>query len=122
MFRGEQKILEEAGYCGFGPKMSNNVAEYSGICSILEYLQQEKEPCLISGDSMLVIMHLQRKWRINGGLYMPYYIKARDLYEPIKDRIKLQWVSRDENSICDVLSKGVLRARGIEFRIQREVA
>jgi ribonuclease HI len=118
--RDGQKIWEDAGYCGFGPKMSNNVAEYSGVAAVLERLQSETEFCMIRGDSKLVIMQLQHKWKINGGLYMPFYAKAATLYERIKDRIGLKWVPRDENSICDVLSKGVLHDKNVTFRIQPE--
>lgn len=120
MFRDGVRIWEDTGYCGVGPNISNNVAEYSGVVSILQRLLTESEHCLIRGDSKLVIMQLQRKWKINGGLYMPYYLKARELYEPIKDRIILKWIPREENDICDVLSKGVLRSMGVKFRIQPE--
>jgi hypothetical protein len=51
---------------------------------------------------------------------MPFYLKAKPLYEANKNRITLQWVSRDENSICDVLSKQVLKDKGIVFKIQPE--
>lgn len=118
LLRDGKKIWEDAGYCGFGSKMSNNVAEYSGVAAILERLQREEELCLIRGDSKLVIMQLQMKWRINGGLYTPFWQRAKALYEPIRDRVTFEWVPRDENAICDVLSKGVLHDRGIKFRIQ----
>jgi ribonuclease HI len=118
LLRDGKKIWEDAGYCGFGSKMSNNVAEYSGVAAILERLQREEELCLIRGDSKLVIMQLQRKWRINGGLYTPFWQGAKALYEPIRDRVTFEWVPRDENAICDVLSKGVLHDRGIKFRIE----
>lgn len=119
--RDGKKIWEDAVYCGEGPKMSNNVAEYSGVGAVLARLQDENEFCLIRGDSKLVIMQLQHKWKINGGLYMPFYAKASVLYDKIKDRVGFQWVPREQNEICDVLSKGVLKDRGITFKIQPEV-
>lgn len=120
--RNGEQIWSASGYCGVGPKMSNNVAEYSGVGAVLERLQGESEFCLVRGDSKLVIMKLQRKWKINGGLYTPFYQKAKELYEPIRDRVGFEWVSRDENGICDVLSKGILKDMGIKFRIQPEAA
>jgi ribonuclease HI len=120
LLRGEQEIWSAKGYCGFGPAMSNNVAEYSGVCAVLERLQQETEPCLVRGDSKLVIMQLTGNWKIRGGLYVPYYRKAKALYEPIKESVSFEWVCREGNGICDVLSKGVLKEKGIHFRIQRE--
>lgn len=121
LFLGSEKIWESQGYCGFGPKMSNNVAEYSGICAVLERLQGESLACLIRGDSKLVIMQLQRKWKINGGLYFPFYKQAKALYEPIKDRITFEWVPRERNDLCDYLSKGVLKNKNVKFRIQPEL-
>lgn len=122
LFRHTTKLWEDAGYIGHGPTISNNVGEYAAICAVLHRLQKETEPCLIRGDSKLVIMQLQHKWRVNGGLYYPYYKRAVELYEPIKNRVTLKWISRDENSICDVLSKGVLKDMGVKFRIQPEAA
>lgn len=128
LLRAGDKLWSDKGYCGYGPKMSNNVAEYSGICAVLERLQGESEPCLIRGDSKLVIYHLSpdpaigRRWKVNGGLYLPFYKKAKALYEPIAQRVSFEWVSRDGNAICDVLSKAVLKEKGIQFRIQPEAA
>ena len=122
MFRGKEKVCESAGYCGTGPQMSNNVAEYSGVTAILEWLQSENDICMIRGDSKLVIMQLSGKWKIRGGLYVPFYQKAKSLYDPIKERVSFKWVPREENAICDVLSKGVLKDRGITFKIQPEAA
>jgi ribonuclease HI len=122
LLRDNEVIWQDKGYCGVGPKMSNNVAEYSGICAVLARLHQEQEICLIRGDSKLVIMQLQHKWKINGGLYIPYYAKAATLYQPIKNRIKFEWIPRDQNGVCDVLSKAVLKDMGVKFRIQPEAA
>jgi ribonuclease HI len=126
LWRDAVEVWRGKGYCGAGPRMSNNVAEYSGVCALLERLQVETEPCLIRGDSALVIYHfvpdpsIGRKWKVNGGLYMPFHLKAKALYEQMKGRLSFEWISRDQNAICDVLSKAVLHERGIEFRIQPE--
>jgi ribonuclease HI len=122
LLRDGKEIWSDKGYCGEGPKMSNNVAEYSGVCAVLERLKQETEFCQIYGDSKLVVMQLQRKWKVRGGLYLPFYAKAITLYESMKDRLAIKWVSRDENGVCDVLSKAVLKERGVVFRIQPEAA
>lgn len=122
LLRDGKNVWEDKGYCGFGPKMSNNVGEYSGVCALLARLASESEPCLIRGDSKLVINQLAGKWKVNGGLYFPFYQRAVKLLDPIRDRISFEWVSRDDNSVCDVLSKAVLKERGVEFRIQPEAA
>jgi ribonuclease HI len=120
LLRDGVEVWSSKGYCGTGPKMSNNVAEYSGACAVLERLQAETDHCLIRGDSKLVIMQLRKKWKVRGGLYVPFYKQAKALYEPIAHRVSFEWVPREGNAICDVLSKAVLKERGIEFKIQPE--
>jgi len=140
-----QTVFSEGKYVCGGPTASNNVAEYSGILALLRWIEanagEECKQITIRGDSKLVINHLAGKWNTNctncgnplkrcfcgkktPGLYFPYYEQARDLFAVLNRRhkIKLQWVPRDENSICDVLSKAVLKDRGVKFRIQPEVA
>jgi ribonuclease HI len=139
---GETKF-SEGGYVCHGPTASNNVAEYSGMLSVLRWLDANAGPepieILIRGDSKLVINQLAGAWNTNctkcgkplkrcfcgqttPGLYYPIYEKARDLLAVLKTRykIKLTWIPRDENAICDVLSKKVLLDMGIVFRIQPE--
>lgn len=113
-------VFREGGYCGGGPGMSNNVAEYSAFIAAATECLKHKGPVTIRGDSKLVIMQLNGKWRVNGGLYLPFYNEARTLWAKLRDRAQLLWVPRDQNDVCDVLSKQVLKDRGIKFRIQPE--
>ena len=122
LLRDNETIWQDKGYCGVGPTMSNNVAEYSGVCAVLERLQQEQEVCLIRGDSKLAIMQLQHKWKVKSGLYLPYYAKAATLLDHVIDRVKFEWVPRHKNDVCDVLSKAVLKDMGVTFKIQPEAA
>jgi ribonuclease HI len=123
-------VYRDGGYCGVGKGMSNNVAEYSGFLAALTEAVKYPGRLLIRGDSRLVICQLspeaarvlgyRNKWKVNGGAYMPFYEKARPMYEANSTRITLRWVSRNENDICDVLSKQVLKDKGVVFRIQPE--
>ena len=113
-------VWKDGGYCGVGPAMSNNVAEYSGALAALTEAAKYPGVILLRGDSKLVIMQLQGKWKVNGGLYHPFYLKAKEVYNREKDRLKLQWVPRDQNAECDVLSKQVLKDMNVVFRIQPE--
>ena len=115
-----QSVYREGGYVGVGPKMSNNVAEYSGFVAVLTEAQKYPGVILIRGDSKLVIMQLRGKWKVRGGLYLPYYKEAKKLYDANRERITLQWIPREKNDICDVLSKKVLHDMGIVFKIQPE--
>jgi ribonuclease HI len=107
-------------YVGFGSGISNNVAEYAGVACVLREIAKYEGKAIIRGDSKLVINQLSRRWKIHGGMYVPYYKIALDLLKPIENRVKFEWVRRDFNSECDELSKQVLRDRGVTFRIQPE--
>jgi ribonuclease HI len=123
------EVYREGGYCGVGPKMSNNVAEYSACIAALKVAKAYPGPIIVRGDSRLVICQLDRaaaaevgqpQWKVRGGLYMPFYQEAKKLYDSLRDRITMHWIPREENDICDVLSKKELHDRGVVFRIQPE--
>jgi ribonuclease HI len=99
---------------------SNNVAEYSGFISLLEYFISEKltgEKISVYGDSKLVILQMFGRWRIKKGFYVPLAKKAKILLKNFT-KIKGFWIPREENSIADELSKAQLLKAGIEFKIQ----
>jgi len=138
------KVWEASGYLGQGPHVSNNVSEYSGGLAVLEYVKDIPGSLVIRGDSKLVIEQLSGRWNTNcvacgkplgkkcrcqmpkPGLYYPLYVKAKSiLEEQMKSRhgnVKFKWVSREQNSDCDFLSKEELRKRGVRFMIQPEAA
>ncbi len=120
VLRGGKELLREGGYVGHGEGMSNNVAEYAGVLRVLEFLATLDGPALIRGDSKLVISQLTGEWKAKKGLYLDRYRQAVALVARLGSRVRLEWVGRDQNSLCDDLSKQVLRDRGIRFRIQRE--
>lgn len=111
-------------FIGSGQGMSNNVAEYSGMIGVLEELLirgLQKEKILVRGDNMMTIEQMAGNWRARGGLYIPYYLKCKELVKKFK-RIKFQWIPREENPEADELSKQILVNRGVQFRIQPEAA
>ncbi len=118
---GETKLMAGE-YVGAGSKISNNVAEYAGVIRILGVIAEIPGTATIYGDSKLVIQQLSGKWGSHGGLYVPYMQKAKQLLIPLKERVKFQWIPREQNEMCDELSKDVLRQRNVEFRIQPEAA
>ena len=99
---------------------SNNLAEYSGFKAILQYLinnQHQDEPIEIFGDSQLVIRQMSGDWNINQGIYVPLAHECRKMLGKFP-HFRLHWIPREENSLADELSKGVLLKAGIKFRIQ----
>jgi ribonuclease HI len=115
----DEKIVVSRGeYVDYGPKMSNNVAEFSGFIALMREIAKIPGPALIRGDSKLVIFTLLGKYKAKQGLYIPYFLNARQAFEPERERVGLEWIGRDENEECDKLSKAVLKERGIRLRIQ----
>jgi ribonuclease HI len=115
-----ESVYRAAGYCGVGPQMSNNVAEYSAFVAVATECQKYPGVIWIRGDSKLVVMQINGKWKIHGGLYVPYFQQAKILWGQIKDRAKLTWIPREQNGICDGLSKKVLHDLGVVFKLQPE--
>ncbi|HVN78552.1 MAG TPA: ribonuclease HI family protein [Terriglobia bacterium] len=122
-------VMADGRYCGEGSGMSNNVAEYTGVLCLLRKIEELMRDGLrgiikLRGDSKLCVMQLMGRWRVKQGLYIPIYRKAKDaltqVHELCEGNIRLQWVPREQNSECDVLSKEQLRKRAVCFRIQPE--
>lgn|SRR3990167_4974777 len=119
---GDETLLRESGYCGYGANSSNNVAEYSGFIAGLNFLLEKglnKERILIRGDSNLVIQQQFGTWKIKKGIYLPLAYKAKKLIKKFR-MIAGEWIPREENGICDCLSKQILYDKGIKFMIQPE--
>jgi ribonuclease HI len=118
-----ETVFEQHGYVGFGPTMSNNVAEYSGCIAALAEIANHQGDAIIFGDSKLVIEQLNGNWRTKKGLYFPYYERAKTLLEAIRrERIHFQWIPREENTRADVLSRRALLERGVQTTGRRNVA
>jgi ribonuclease HI len=113
-------VFAKGGYVGNGPTISNNVSEYAAFIAAAEECLKYPGVVIIRGDSKLVVMQLNGKWKAKGGLYKPFYEKAKLVWKELRSRAKLVWIPREENDQCDYLSKGVLKKLGIKFRIQPE--
>jgi ribonuclease HI len=113
-------VLSEGKYIGHGPHISNNLGEYMGMLRILQELPKYPGPAIIRGDSKLVIMQLNKQWKVNGGRYFPVYQECVPLFEAERQRIRTIWIPREQNAECDRLSKKVLLDMGIQFKLQPE--
>ena len=122
-----QQFWTGSGYFPATREMSNNFGEYSAVVGLLDEIYRRQllgldGPIAIRGDSKLVIMQLQGKWKVHGGLYVPMHLEAKRKLRMVSvlcgGQIRLEWVPREQNNECDVLSKGELLKRHIEFKIQ----
>ena len=115
IYENDKRIYEYTEYIGSGPGMSNNVAEYQGVYNALKYLIQHnlaKNKINIYGDSKLVINQMKGIWRIKQGLYKPIAFKTLQLKQSFSN-IYFDWIPRERNKECDILTKEVLLNKGI---------
>lgn len=98
---------------------SNNIAEYCGLISVLEFLKWndfDDASTMISGDSKLVIEQMSDRWQIRGGLYVTFARKAKNLLRTFRVPPTLRWIPREKNTVADELSKAHLIKNGIKIR------
>jgi len=106
-----REVWSGNGYVGHGPAMSNNVAEYAAVIALLEAVAGYPGHATLYGDSKLVVEQLNGRWRVNGGLYLPYYQRAQRL---LTGRVAIVWIPREENSRADALSVVELEKRNVK--------
>lgn len=88
---------------------SNNVAEYIALENTLDFLIENGyagEKVEIRGDSMLVVMQMNKRWKIKQGRYKETALRCLEKLSHF-DNLKIIWVGRNDNSIADELSKGI---------------
>jgi ribonuclease HI len=98
-------------------KLSNNVSEYLGLLSILEYFDElgVKLTADIYGDSDMVIKQMQGIYKVTDDpkkVYGPYGHKALEIKKRLEKRgckLNFYWIPREKNQRTDDLSKDALQ-------------
>lgn len=100
-----KQIAESMGLVGKGKDMTNNVAEFEAVlCAIEKYKEMGlKESLVIKGDSSLVINQLNGKWKTKSSTSKKYVPMIKDALTGLD--YKLEWITRDKNTIADELSR-----------------
>lgn len=110
-------IAELNDYLG-NQKTSNNVAEYSGLLLILNWLIENKIQYVnIFGDSDMVINQMRGLWKCRTDKgpeksYVPYYRQAVELRQKLP-YVKYYWIPRAQNEEADYQSRVPLIKRGL---------
>jgi ribonuclease HI len=120
-YKGKQ-VWQCSKVYGRGKGMSNNVAEYAGFITVLNWFAEQElfdAEIRILGDSKLVIQQMFGSWKIKDGLYAPLAQNARERLSQFK-KVTGEWVPRDLNDIADKLSKDALKQAGVKLMIQPE--
>ena len=100
-------LVEKAEYVG---RVSNNVAEYSGLIAALELAHDIDPECWILAkmDSKLVVEQMSGRWKIKHADMQKLAAKARSIVDP--RRVKYQWIPRELNKDADRLSNEAMDA------------
>ena len=116
--RKHETVVRKAGVVGSGGKMSSNVAEYSGLIALLEWCKAQAlttEVMNVYSDSKLLVNQMRHIWRAKKGLYYPYYQQAIALLKELgRKRFRFMWISREDNTEADELSKQAITDAVIE--------
>lgn len=109
--REGRRIYEDCGVVGKGKEMSNNVAEYRAVQKAAEWLlskELDSYNIVFRSDSKLVVNQMNGEWEVKKGLYVEYYLKARERIGKLK-HIRFEWIPREENEYADSLTEKAYR-------------
>lgn len=90
---------------------SNNLAEYCGCHAALTFIIDkgyDDLPCIIFGDSKLVIEQMSGRWKLKGGLYFDIAKETKKLINQFGLPPLFRWIPREQNVMADHLSKVAL--------------
>jgi len=91
-----------------GEKVTNNVAEYSGlIMGLNEVFTRNIKKIIVRGDSQLVIKQMKGEYKVKSSSLVEYYQQAK-LLESYFDKIVFEHVYRNKNKRADELSNMAL--------------
>lgn len=112
-------LVEKAAYLG---KVSNNVAEYSGLVAGLQLANEIDPSCriLVRMDSKLVVEQMEGRWKIKHADMRDLALKARSVVDP--RRVRYEWIPREINKDADRLSNEAMDAgmAGVDWRPRRQ--
>lgn len=110
------EVWTKSGYLGFGPEMSNNVAEYAGIIAVMEKLLDKGiTNATIYGDSKLVVRQMMGSWKAKAGLYVPFYQEAIKLRRRLPN-VVIKHIRRQFNTRADYLAWQARPVKGKQTR------
>jgi len=90
---------------------TNNYAEYSGLIYGLRKCKELNIDNLhIEGDSLLVISHITKKWKIRSEYLIPLLEEVNELFKYFS-HISLKHILREFNSYADELCNKILKTR-----------
>jgi ribonuclease HI len=109
IYDNKGKILAQGGeYTDSG---TNNYGEYCGLIYGLRKCKElDIDNIHIEGDSLLVISHVTKKWKIRSENLLPLLSEVNDLLKSFS-HIYLKHILREFNSYADELCNKILKSR-----------
>ena len=102
-------VIAEGGQ--FIPHGTNNIGEYTGLLSGLQKcVDMGIKDLDVEGDSLLVISHVTKKWKVKQPHLFPLFEKAIELSRYFQ-RIEFRHIRREYNSYADSLSDKTLELK-----------
>lgn len=109
---GAEEPITGHGIIGTGPRMSNNLAEFSALYEGLARLAEiavAGDTVNVLGDSKLVINVMNRWWKPKPEmLYFDAYKLVDGITRALRSKglaITFDYIPREQNTYCDTLSK-----------------
>lgn len=105
IYKDGKAIKKGCKVIGHGKNMTNNVAEYSGMLRVAEWLKEQDidGEIVIKGDSQLAINQMKGMWQIKSATSKHFVPKIRKLLEGKK--VNFIWIPRERNKEADMLSR-----------------
>lgn len=98
------------------PPSTVSIAEYVALIEALKAALKwgfKDRRIIVHGDSKLVIEQTFGNWKIRGGAYVPWLMKARRLVKKFSN-IRGEWIPRSANHHCDHLARTAWQRKGPE--------
>lgn len=98
------------------PPSTVSIAEYVALIEALKAALKwgfKDREIVVHGDSKLVIEQTFGNWKIRGGTYVPWAMKAKKLVKKFSN-IRGEWIPREANHHCDHLAGTAWAKRGPE--------
>ena len=102
LYKNQIEINAQSSFVG--EKETNNVAEYHGLIMGMEIATSLGIKNLhVKGDSLLIIKHMKREFKVNSPRIRPLFIRAKVLEKRI-GFVKYEHVYRENNKRADELA------------------
>ena len=109
-------LFKKSGVVGAGRGMTSNVAEYSALIALIEWLEANlihvpkgREMIRVYSDSELLVNQMNGLWGVHGGAYLKYYEQASMRLSEVKvegvplfNKLKFEYVEPEESTIKEI--------------------